>query len=51
MQTFKLCDFTRGYCLKFDLYVKKTSKEVISKYGESYDLVMHLLGDYKKLGI
>lgn len=51
MQTFKLCDFTRGYCLKFDLYVKKTSEEVISKCGESYDLVMHLLGDYEKLGI
>ena len=30
MKTFNLCDSSSGYCLKFSLYVGKTSEEVIS---------------------
>ena len=49
MKPFKLCGSSGG-CLKFDLYVGKTSEEVISKNEKVYDLVMHLLDGYKKLG-
>ena len=51
MKTFKLCDFSSGYCLKFHLRVGKTSEDFISKYGKIYDLVMRLLDGYKKLGL
>ena len=50
MKTFKLCDSSSGYCLKFNLYVGKTSEEVISKCRKTYDFVVRILDGYKKLG-
>ena len=51
MKTYKLCDSSNGYCANFDLYVGKTDDQPPdSKYGKTYDIVMNLLGQYKKKG-